>query len=226
MPITSRLTFCDRAADAAADPVGPNGPPVAVLAISQMLSRSGDPESGRKTCIRNNHHYYMQSSGMSKEGLEIPEAPRAQGKRKRINSRWINPSSFPTTMGKPGTEALNAPALAHLGIMAQTSDDSVACKRLLHLYTLELLDITTEDKGGPGMCKMFGDIIVDSDDEYKGQLVPAHHVVNRDNRLGCISRTRLHGKVKLIYNERGKAGQQLDAKKERKNPLSLKPLTP
>ncbi|KAJ7273772.1 hypothetical protein C8J57DRAFT_1224688 [Mycena rebaudengoi] len=98
--------------------------------------------------------------------LEIPDA---QGKCERINSKWINPSSFLTTMGKPGTEVLNAPALAHLGTgMAQTSDDSVACEHLLHSYTLELLDITTEDKGGPGMCKMFGDIIVDSYDEYKG----------------------------------------------------------
>jgi hypothetical protein len=58
-------------------------------------------------------------------------------------------------------------------------------------------------------------IEIDSDDEYKGQLVPVHYVVNKDNRFGCISRTRLRSKVKLIYNERGKAGQQLGRKKEK-----------
>ncbi|KAJ7257399.1 ribonuclease H-like domain-containing protein [Mycena rebaudengoi] len=38
-------------------------------------------------------------------------------------------------------------------------------------YTLELLDITTEDKGGPGMCKMFGDIIDRTEVKYNCIIV-------------------------------------------------------
>ncbi|KAJ7222722.1 ribonuclease H-like domain-containing protein [Mycena rebaudengoi] len=38
-------------------------------------------------------------------------------------------------------------------------------------YTLELLDITTEDKGGPGMCKMFGDITDRTEVKYNCIIV-------------------------------------------------------
>ncbi|KAJ7247290.1 hypothetical protein C8J57DRAFT_1241003 [Mycena rebaudengoi] len=106
------------------------------------------------------------SSGMS-EGLEIPEAPHTQGKHKRINSKWINPFSFPTTMGKPGTQVLNAPALTHLGIMAHTSDDSVACECLFSAICA-VTHAKAEAEAEEDRRADDGGIEINLDDEYKG----------------------------------------------------------